>query len=1041
MRLWRSPTLAQKLSWYFITATCAVLIVTIWVSYTAGRQSLDAQTNAEALKQVQSTAGTMDGYVDRAAVLPRSIAARQEALGPEPDAQTVAFLARLLESLPEEEAFGAYLAFEGKRNSGRDFMRWVDRNSLPGSVTGLRDSSLPWYQEAKKAGRLYVSDPYFDHQGSKAMVVSVTKPFYDSNNNFLGVAGADLSLDLIRVVVGFLRLRTGPETQPAESSGEHAFLISRSGKVMAHPDASLVMREDFAGAEVTSLEDGRLVARSPEGSARILIGGVARRLYWATAPLTGWKVALNVPESLIVAPAVRLALRTAVVAVLAVALMVLLVWFVARKITEPVGRLALATAGVSTANYKAAGELEAVATRGDELGQLARDFRTMVDQISSREQSLRQAEEERRRSEQHFRSLIENTSDIIAILDRDGRLCYASPALRRVLGYWEEDHLGKPLFDLIPPAEAAEVRASFARAVAFPGGLATTRFHALRKDGAHRMLEATWNNLLADASVAGMVANLRDVTEREQAEQLEKEKKAAEAANQAKSAFLANMSHELRTPLNAIIGYSEMLQEIATEDGQEGYVPDLKKIHTAGRHLLELINGVLDISKIEAGKMDLYLETFSAARLVEDVLTIIDPMAKKNNNTLALECPGDPGVIHADQTKLRQSLFNLLSNACKFAPNGKVTLRVERDPEGNGASQWIRFKVRDSGIGIGREQLSKLFQAFQQADASISRQFGGTGLGLAISRHFCRMMGGDITVWSEPGVGSEFTIVLPVRCGSAEPAPSVETEEAGAATVTATVLVIDDDEAIANLVRHHIARHGFRVESAPNGEEGLRLARDLRPDAILLDVMMPGMDGWSVMGALKSDPTLAAIPVIFLTMVDNKETGFALGAADYLLKPVDRAQLVSVLARRVPQHGPPRVSLVVDDSAESRILLRSILENNGWEVREATDGASALEVLGEVLPDTILLDLLMPGMDGFEFLDRLQDHVPWRSIPVVVVTAKDLTLELREQLRGRVFKILQKGHHTRADVLEQVSRALMERIWGTAAAATGNRGS
>src|SRR5262249_4160981 len=321
--------------------------------------------------------------------------------------------------------------------------------------------------------------------------------------------------------------------------------------------------------------------------------------------------------------------------------------------------------------------------------------------------------------------------------------------------------IGRLAQDLVHPDDRGRVGEIISDVAASPEATGTVEYRVRAHDGAWRSIESTISNALNDPAVEGILVNSRDVTERKQAEKLQKEKLAADAANHAKSSFLANMSHELRTPLNAILGYSEMLQEEAQDRGQEDLLPDLAKIHTAGTHLLELINAVLDISKIEAGKMDLYLESFSVAKIAQDVGAIIQPLTQKNSNKLVTVVSEDAGSMHADLTKVRQSLFNLLSNASKFTHNGTITLNICR--ESSPLGDWIVFRVTDSGIGMTQDQIDKLFEAFTQADSSTTRKFGGTGLGLAISRRFCRMMGGDITVTSEMGTGSTFTVRLPAR--------------------------------------------------------------------------------------------------------------------------------------------------------------------------------------------------------------------------------------------------------------------------------------
>jgi GAF domain-containing protein/CheY-like chemotaxis protein len=502
--------------------------------------------------------------------------------------------------------------------------------------------------------------------------------------------------------------------------------------------------------------------------------------------------------------------------------------------------------------------------------------------------------------------------------------------------------------------------------------------------------------------------------------EIEDKSRQLELADRHKSEFLANMSHELRTPLNAIIGYSEMLQEDAADLGAEQFTDDLGKINAAGKHLLELINAVLDLSKIEAGKMELYLETFEVAGLVKDIGAVIRPLAGKNGNRLEMQCPADVGTMHADVTKVRQALLNLLGNACKFTERGTITLAVAREPvDGRG---WLSFTVRDTGIGMTPAQLARLFEAFSQADAATTRKYGGTGLGLALSRRLCRMMGGDVTVESEAGRGSTFTVRLPALVTPAsEPGAEAATPVSPQAPAShGTVLVIDDEAAVRDLMQRFLVKEGFRVATAAGGDEGLRRARELHPDAITLDVMMPGMDGWAVLAALKADPAVADIPVIMLTIVDDRNLGYALGAAEYLTKPVDRERLVAVLKK----YRRDLPVLVVDDDPVLRELLGRTLATAGYTVVEAENGRVALERLREVSPSVILLDLMMPEMDGFEFLVALRDHDAWREIPVVVITARDLSAEDRARLNGRVERILQKGAYGREALLTEV-RALV----------------
>ena len=545
-----------------------------------------------------------------------------------------------------------------------------------------------------------------------------------------------------------------------------------------------------------------------------------------------------------------------------------------------------------------------------------------------------------------------------------------------------------------------------------------------------RLLERI-GNAIAPVLNARLGRDLEEIRRQRVEDDLRTAKEAAEAANRAKSQFLANMSHELRTPLNTIIGYSEVLQEEAEDLDLGSPSPDLAKIHGAGRHLMALINDILDISKIEAGRMELFLETFDVAGMVQEVVSTIRPLAEKNGNRVEVGVVDDVGVMRADTTKVRQSLFNLLSNACKFTDKGTVRLEARRETVDG--KDWAESRVSDTGIGISAEQKAQLFEAFTQADASTSRKYGGTGLGLAISRQFCRMMGGDISVESEPGEGSVFTVRLPADEGEqATEAVGESSEAPGAGPAAAhvsdaddrpVVLVIDDEAQGRDLLCRFLDREGFRPVSASGGEEGLRMARELRPAVITLDVLMPGMDGWSVLTSLKADADLVEIPVVMVSIVDDKHMGYALGASDYLVKPIDRKHLASILDRhRCP--NPPCVALVVEDDDNTREMTARLLRTSGWTVEEAANGRVALEHVGRQTPDLILLDLMMPEMDGFTFLEALRETEAGRAIPVVVITAKDLTPEDHARLNGYVAAVLEKDTHSQDELLRQV-RSLM----------------
>jgi len=508
--------------------------------------------------------------------------------------------------------------------------------------------------------------------------------------------------------------------------------------------------------------------------------------------------------------------------------------------------------------------------------------------------------------------------------------------------------------------------------------------------------------------------------------EVEEKGRELEQASQHKSQFLANMSHELRTPLNAIIGVTEMLREDAQDLKRDDEFEPLDRVLGAGRHLLALINDILDLSKIEAGRMELHLETFPLTPLIEDVAKTIEPMATKNGNQVIVDCADDLGALHADQTRFRQALLNLASNANKFTEKGTITIAAHQARE-NGCD-WVTFAVTDTGIGMTPDQTRKLFQEFSQASSSTASKYGGTGLGLAISRRFCQMMGGDIAVESKLGEGSIFTIRLPRIMPSGEiPATEPHGEKhpklvhpIAEEVEKPLILVVDDDATARELVDRHLERAGFAVVTARGGQQGLRLLRELRPAAVTLDILMPDLDGWTVLAAIKGDPELAGIPVILMSIVDQKNRGYALGAADYLVKPVDRTKLVETLTSICGLISGK--ALLVDDDEVVRRSVRQALEPIGWQVTEAENGQVAVETITESWPDVIILDLMMPKMDGFEFLDELRGRQDWQDIPVVVITAKDLTDQDRNRLNGGVERIIQKTD--RDEMLRQLSREI-----------------
>ncbi len=522
---------------------------------------------------------------------------------------------------------------------------------------------------------------------------------------------------------------------------------------------------------------------------------------------------------------------------------------------------------------------------------------------------------------------------------------------------------------------------------------------------AHAAVAITSARLLSDAQDARIAA--------------ERANDDLEQASRAKSDFLASMSHELRTPLNAILGFTElMLDDDALEPDRRRHY--LETVHSSGRHLLALINDILDLSKVEAGQMDLAIEAFDAGQAVHEVVAAVHPLAAKGGIALDVDCPS-PTQLQADRGKFKQILYNLLSNAIKFTEDGgHVAVECRSDPD------EFSLTVADTGIGIAPEDQERIFDAFQQLEASSERRYKGTGLGLALVRRFVDLHGGRIALESAPNEGSRFRVFLPVR-GS----PSAQAQAAAAAALAPSdgplVLVVEDDTQAGTLLQHIFESSGFRVALARDGEEALRKVKALRPAAVTLDVLLPGIDGWGVLQVLKGDPETRDVPIVVVTVLDNPTRAYALGASDYFVKPVDRQTLLARIAAyaRVPGSRAGELTvLAVDDDPQALALVDEILRREGLRVLQAQGGEEALTLAERERPDIMLLDLMMPGMSGFEVLATLRSQASTASIPVLILTARDLTPDDKRQLSGQALAVLRKGDVGKADLVSWILGAL-----------------
>lgn len=655
-----------------------------------------------------------------------------------------------------------------------------------------------------------------------------------------------------------------------------------------------------------------------------------------------------------------------------------------------------------------------------------------------------------RESEMRYRSVAQSANDAIVSADQYGNIIAWNGGAERMFGHVEAEVLGKSLTILMPERYHSEHDQGFQRLQTTGEGRIigrTVELAGLRKDGKEFPLElslATWKTG-AGTFYTGII---RDITARKRGEEalqaltasleqkvkertaeLEVARDQALMATRHKSEFLANMSHELRTPLNAVIGFSEVLLERMFGDlnqKQEEYMQD---ILSSGRHLLALINDILDISKIESGRMELEPSTFDLPTTLTSTFTLVRERAKRHDIQVSLDIDARLGSFTADERKVKQVLLNLLSNAVKFTPDrGAVSLMAVRHEE------HVQISVSDTGIGIEPEHQQRIFEEFFQAGDHV-RKREGTGLGLALAKKFVELHGGRLWVQSAKGLGSTFSFTLPIRRAVGTPPASMLAQPTGKGRAP-LALVVEDDPAAAKLLSIYLTDAGFSVTVAQDGEAGLEKARGLGPAIITLDILLPKLDGWDLLVRLKCDSLTASIPVVVVSILDERGRGFAMGAADYLAKPIDREQLLSAIQRVARTSSGNRLSmsvLVVDDDPLILELMEAVLCPEGFEIMRARDGRTGVQIALERHPGLIVLDLLMPDVDGFQVVDELRRHPGTADIPIIVLTNKTLSREDKDRLNGRISDIRQKAEFSRAEFVGQVHALLKlrESSWQT----------